>query len=281
MKVLLIDDQALILAALQRVIRRVGDDVTLVGVDDLAAARQVLRGDAGFDLALLGLALEQPSGFEPLAELRRRHPELPVVVLSDSDRMADVIRAIDMGAMGFVGKRTAGEELHAALAMVMSGGVYMPPVMLGLVRPPLAFESGDTVPSVMRPAGEAEPGQPPAASDTEAGVPVELREPQGSPVPPAADRPIELPRGSAAPPKRPNFDSFGLTPRQTDVLTLLLKGLPNKLIARELGLSVDTVKDHVAAVLRALGVTSRTQAVLAVGQLTLGPQGAGWRPRED
>ena len=52
------------------------------------------------------------------------------------------------------------------------------------------------------------------------------------------------------------------------MLGLLLKGQPNKLIARELGVAVETVKDHVAAVLRALNVSSRTQAVLAVGQMT-------------
>ena len=62
------------------------------------------------------------------------------------------------------------------------------------------------------------------------------------------------------------------------MLALLLQGKPNKLIARELKLSVETVKDHVAAVLRALGVNSRTQAVLAVSQMTqqLGGTG-GWR----
>ena len=51
------------------------------------------------------------------------------------------------------------------------------------------------------------------------------------------------------------------------MLALLLQGKPNKLIARELNVSVETVKDHVAAVLRALGVSSRTQAVLAVSQM--------------
>ena len=51
------------------------------------------------------------------------------------------------------------------------------------------------------------------------------------------------------------------------MLGLLLQGKPNKLIARELNVSVETVKDHVAAVLRALGVSSRTQAVLAVSQM--------------
>ena len=73
--------------------------------------------------------------------------------------------------------------------------------------------------------------------------------------------------------------AIGLTPRQTDVLGLLLQGKPNKLIARELNLSVETVKDHVAAVLRALNVSSRTQAVLAVSQMTQGQGGfAAWKP---
>jgi len=70
---------------------------------------------------------------------------------------------------------------------------------------------------------------------------------------------------------------IGLTPRQTDVLALLLKGLPNKLIARELNLSVETVKDHVAAVLRALNVSSRTQAVLAVSQMSTPGGLNAWR----
>jgi DNA-binding NarL/FixJ family response regulator len=78
----------------------------------------------------------------------------------------------------------------------------------------------------------------------------------------------------------PSLTQLGLTPRQADVLNLLLKGQPNKLIARELGLSVETIKDHVAAVLRSLGVSSRTQAVIAVSQI-LQKQGTGvsWRPR--
>ena len=61
-----------------------------------------------------------------------------------------------------------------------------------------------------------------------------------------------------------------LTPRQKGVLDLLARGLSNKEIARELNVSVDTVKDHVAAVLRALGANSRTQAVLIATQKARG-----------
>jgi DNA-binding NarL/FixJ family response regulator len=63
--------------------------------------------------------------------------------------------------------------------------------------------------------------------------------------------------------------SLGLTPRQGEVLALLLKGLPNKLIARRLDISDGTVKVHVSAVLQTLGVATRTQALIAATRLGL------------
>ena len=62
---------------------------------------------------------------------------------------------------------------------------------------------------------------------------------------------------------------LGLTPRQTQVLRLVLEGKPMKLIARELGLSHNTAKTHVSAVLRALAVTTRTQAIVAASRMGL------------
>jgi DNA-binding NarL/FixJ family response regulator len=61
--------------------------------------------------------------------------------------------------------------------------------------------------------------------------------------------------------------SLGLTPRQIDVLALLVQGKPNKLICRTLNLAEGTVKTHTAAIYRALGVMNRTQAVYAVNRL--------------
>jgi DNA-binding NarL/FixJ family response regulator len=54
----------------------------------------------------------------------------------------------------------------------------------------------------------------------------------------------------------------GLTPRQLDVFRTTARGLPNKLIARELNISEATVKSHLSAVFAALGVCNRTQAAL-------------------
>lgn len=242
MKVLLVDDHPLILSAMQAVIQTVGRDVTVVGVDSAEAARARMRADSDFDLVLLDLALGDADGFDVLDEFRSAYPSVPVVVASASERSSDVIRAIDGGAMGFIPKSTSHAELQHALGLVMTGSMYVPPSMLGLeFKRPLL--DGDTVPDVMR---------------------------VSSPAPEVTAQP-------EAHQKLPTLDDVGLTPRQTEVLGLLLQGLPNKLIARQLNLSVETVKDHVAAVLRALNVSSRTQAVLAVSQMTQG-QG-GWFTR--
>lgn len=58
-----------------------------------------------------------------------------------------------------------------------------------------------------------------------------------------------------------------LSPRQHAVLRLLIEGRTNKEICRAMGLSASTVKTHVAAIFRKLGVTSRTQAAVAAGRL--------------
>ncbi|KNZ31983.1 MAG: regulator [Methylibium sp. NZG] len=229
MKILLVDDHPLILSALKSVIHGLRPDVSVVTADTAHQARQTLRDYTDFDLVMLDLQLGDADGFDVLVEFRTTYPALPVVVVSASDRQSDVIRAVDSGAMGFVPKRFSNEALYEALTVVMAGGIYIPTMEMGSARP--AAPSGET--------------------GSQVGLGVVQRHAQAGP----AQKPSPM-------------ESLGLTPRQTEVLALLLQGKPNKLIARDMNVSVETVKDHVAAVLRALGVSSRTQAVLAVGQMS-------------
>src|SRR3954452_22984489 len=60
----------------------------------------------------------------------------------------------------------------------------------------------------------------------------------------------------------PSAREIGLTPRESHVVALIAAGAANKEIARRLGLSMNTVKSHIRTAYRAMGVTSRTQAVL-------------------
>jgi DNA-binding NarL/FixJ family response regulator len=66
-------------------------------------------------------------------------------------------------------------------------------------------------------------------------------------------------------------DDAGLTRRERDVLALLAKGCSNREISKQLFLSEKTVKAHLAAVFRKLGVTNRTQAAMAALAMGLGP----------
>jgi DNA-binding NarL/FixJ family response regulator len=248
MKALLIDDHPLILSALRAVIEGLGTDVRVTGVASAQTARAALIEDSTFDLVLLDLQLGDADGFDLLAELRGSYPALPVVVVSASERSDDVLHAIDLGAMGFVPKCASNDTLFEALHLVMSGGIYLPPAIM---RGHAATRAA---------AARAEQGSRPAGGPAAGAWGLRLE---------AAAAASPTPAASLAP--------LGLTPRQTDVLALLLKGLPNKLIARELHLSVETVKDHVAAVLRSLNVSSRTQAVLAVSRMSHEAALSAWR----
>lgn len=218
MNLLLVDDHPLIHVALRALLADFQPPVHLAGAESAAQARVLLQSHQP-DILLLDLELgEQADGFALLDELRQTHPALPIVCISSSDQMADVIRAIDQGAMGFIPKLVAPEEFKQALLLVVSGGIYVPPMRMGNAPLPA----------------------PPGIRD----------------------------QGAAPAPVRQPLQSLPITPRQHEVLQGLLQGKPNKLIASELSISSETVKDHVQAIYRALGVNSRTQAVLAVGQMS-------------
>jgi DNA-binding NarL/FixJ family response regulator len=68
----------------------------------------------------------------------------------------------------------------------------------------------------------------------------------------------------------PPHQPVSLTPRQLQVLQLLMQGHPNNLIARALDLTEGTVKVHVAAILRALQARNRTEAVVVARRMGLG-----------
>jgi len=178
--------------------------------------RSLVAGHPDAGLLLLDLTLPGADGFTLLEELRTEYPNIPVVVLSASDRRDDVLRAIDLGAMGYIPKSSSNQVTLQALRLVLSGGIYLPPIAL-------------------------------TARD-EVGVP-------------------RLAEGASTARTVPR--DLGLTARQAQVLALILQGKPNKVICRELGLAEGTVKIHVAAILRALNVSTRTQAVIEASRLGL------------
>ena len=228
MRALLVGETPLSLAGVVDLVHGYGAQSAVRTVPTAAMARTRMRDDPPWDLVFLDHQLPDADTFQLMAELRAKQADLAVILVSTSVRKADVLSALDEGAVGFIPADLAREALAEAIRLIAGGGVYVPP-------------------SILRaPGGRQEPS--PAVLDPEWDGEWH-----------------DAPRRSAGPERSPA--SFGLTPRQTDVLFLLLQGQTNKQIARELKLSVETVKEHVAAVLRTLNVNSRAQAVLAVNPL--------------
>lgn len=78
---------------------------------------------------------------------------------------------------------------------------------------------------------------------------------------------VSKPQAAPAPKPAVSLDSLGLTNRQVDVLRLLLKGMSNKLISRQIDLAEATVKIHIRGILRALNVTTRTEALVRLTEM--------------
>ena len=70
---------------------------------------------------------------------------------------------------------------------------------------------------------------------------------------------------------KPRRSEYNLTQREHDILALLSEGRSNRSIAQSLYLSEKTVKAHLAAIFRKLGVTNRTQAAMMAVQMGVGP----------
>ena len=211
-KILVVDDHVLIRHALRAVLAQLKRKAVTVEAFDCAEAMRLLEHDSDVDLILLDLTAPDGDGFSALAMLRERHPGTNVVCLAASSDMHEVMRALELGAIGYIPKSTPCEVILSAIELVFCGGIYIPPDVLG--RAP---ESKET-------AGEASEACP---------------------------------------------FQLGLTQRQIDVLALLRQGKSNKAIARVLALAEPTVKNHVTAILKALKVASRTEAVIAVEKLRL------------
>jgi DNA-binding NarL/FixJ family response regulator len=216
-KILVVDDHPLILEALHHVLRQLDGEVEVHDARTAEDGKHLVADHPDAGLLLLDLTLPGADGFSLLEELRTDHPAIPVVVISASDRREDILRAIDLGAMGYIPKSSSNQVMLQALRLVLSGGVYLPPIAL---------------------TGRDDPA-------------------------PAA------PHADGAPASHTTPRELGLTARQAQVLALILQGKPNKVICRELGLAEGTVKIHVAAILRALNVSTRTQAVIEASRLGL------------
>ena len=148
MKILVCDDHALFREGVVHALREMGGDTELLEATDAVDALRLAEAHADLDLVLLDLNMPGGDGWSGLERLQLACPTLPVVILSASEDPRDARRAIDAGAAGFVTKSTRGPVLRAALGLVLSGGVYLPPHVL-------AQEASAAAPAARAPRSDA------------------------------------------------------------------------------------------------------------------------------
>jgi DNA-binding NarL/FixJ family response regulator len=134
MKILLVDDHALIRDALRGVIKDLMDDASVLEASDCRQAMRLIQDHPDLHLILLDLNLPDRSGFAVLADLRQRYAMISIVVLSTINDRDSVLRALNLGALGFIPKSSPREVMVNALRLVFSGGIYVPPEALAPVE---------------------------------------------------------------------------------------------------------------------------------------------------
>ncbi len=201
MKILVVDDHALVREGLRQVLKGLDEDLEVLQAGTCAQAFGLAQTHGDLDLVLLDYHLPDMNGLDALPIFGERHPELPVVLLSGSANTHIMRQVLQAGAAGFVTKSCVSDELLRAVRNVLNGDIYLP-------------------------------------SELNASTAIAEKVDE------------KLTEGPA------------LTQRQELVLRCLLDGQSNREIADHLRVSEETVKSHVAAILRQFDVQNRTQAVV-------------------
>ena len=125
-RVLLADDHAMLREGIRLSLEAMGDMVVVAESEDGASAVQQ-TDETRPDVVVLDVTMPQLNGLEALRQIKRAHPDLPVLILSMHDNETYVLQALQAGASGYVLKRSAARELASAIRAVHAGDAYLHP----------------------------------------------------------------------------------------------------------------------------------------------------------
>lgn len=140
-RVLICDDQSIVREGLRSILET---DLTITVVGLAANGAQAIAAVAagGVDVVLMDLKMPVMSGARATAEIRQRHPEVKVLVLTTYDDDEWVLDAIRAGASGYLLKDTPTPELLRAIHGTAAGKSYVDPSVTGTLLESAARGSG-------------------------------------------------------------------------------------------------------------------------------------------
>ena len=119
-KVLLADDHSIVRAGLRRIVEESGDMEVVAEADDGREAIQLVQSTEP-DVAVIDISMPGLDGLEVISQLQTLQPKLPVLVLTMHEEGQYVVRAIQAGAMGYLTKQSAPEQLVTAIRKIHDG----------------------------------------------------------------------------------------------------------------------------------------------------------------
>jgi len=123
-KVLLADDHSIVRAGLCRIVEESGDmEVIAEAADGREAIQQAHKQLP--DVAVIDISMPALDGLEVISQLRNYYPKLPILILTMHEEGQYVVRAIEAGAMGYITKQSAPEQLVKAIRKVHSGSRFV------------------------------------------------------------------------------------------------------------------------------------------------------------
>ncbi len=245
-RIIVVDDQDLMRRGLHRLLDlEPGIEVVGEAADGFAALQ--LLATAEVDVALVDARMPGMTGVELITRITRDHPGVAALLLTTFDEDEFVFGSLRAGARGFLLKDASPETLVAAIRTAAGGGTVIDGQVAGRVIGRLGPAEP---PGGARPAADPGFAAPLAPGDVRASGPA-------------------LPSGQTAGPGGPVAGPGGrwiaepLTGREDEVARLVATGASNQEIAGALFVTEGTVKNHVSAALRKLGLRDRTQLALA------------------
>jgi DNA-binding NarL/FixJ family response regulator len=124
MRILIADDHAVVRRGLKEILAS-EPDMDVVGEAKNGDEALELVRTVEWDVAILDFSMPGRSGVELIKEIKRRHPDRPVLVLSMLPEEAHAAQVFKAGGAGYINKESAGEELMAAIRKVANGGKYV------------------------------------------------------------------------------------------------------------------------------------------------------------
>lgn len=124
MRILIVDDHALIRRGMISLLREHFKDVEFAESSDSTQGFDEVLGNP-WDLVILDINMPGRSGLDLIRDIRSTKPELPILVVSAHPERDYAVRALKLGASGYVSKQSAADVLVLAVRRVLSGGRYV------------------------------------------------------------------------------------------------------------------------------------------------------------